>query len=453
MTVATRLRQDAGERPHPARRPAYLDFNATDAGRPSRRRRGADLHVATSSATPGAAPTPTARSPRNGSTGRARRSPRVVAAKPDEVIFTSGATESDNLAILGLGRPRRTRRASDTSSRPRSSTRPCSSHWRCLQRARLRRRAARTAARRLGVVRSGGRCSATRHASGVGDGCEQRDRRHPADRRRSPTALAGHDAFFHVDAAQAFGKVIEPLRNRASTCSRSRATRSAGPRESAPCHKARGYKRPPLEPLMFGGGQERGLRPGTLPVALIAGLGTASNRAQGGRRSSGGQSAEEQMLAALLPLGAELNGDPERTVATTLNVSIPGVDSEAAIVALKDVVALSNGSACTSQSYEPSHVLAAGRPTHRADRWRAAYVLGTSHRSDPRRRDRRAPRCAHSPIARGPRVLPGVHRSGLICCRMRCAAPDRGARSSSPTTHERPGAATRVVGGRAVTAL
>ena len=72
--------------------------------------------------------------------------------------------------------------------------------------------------------------------------------------------------------------------------------------------------------------------------------------------------------AILLAGGAELNGDPERTVATTLNVSIPGVDSEAAIVALKDVVALSIGSACTSQSYEPSHVLlAAGLPRDRIE--------------------------------------------------------------------------------------
>ena len=54
-----------------------------------------------------------------------------------------------------------------------------------------------------------------------------------------------------------------------------------------------------------------------------------------------------------------MNGDPDRTIASTLNFSIPGVDSEAAIVALKDVVAISNGSACTSQSYEPSHVLVA----------------------------------------------------------------------------------------------
>jgi cysteine desulfurase len=67
--------------------------------------------------------------------------------------------------------------------------------------------------------------------------------------------------------------------------------------------------------------------------------------------------------AAFEVLGAVLNGDGDRTVSHTLNFSVEGVDSEAAIVALKDVAAISNGSACTSQSYEPSHVLlAAGIP-------------------------------------------------------------------------------------------
>ncbi|WP_222120654.1 aminotransferase class V-fold PLP-dependent enzyme [Paenarthrobacter nicotinovorans] len=134
--------------------------------------------------------------------------------------------------------------------------------------------------------------------------------------------------------------------------------------------RRRGYKRPPLTPLMYGGGQERGLRPGTLPVALIAGLGTASAIAlkEAEAHTLAAAAIKEQLLKALEPLGAELNGDAGRTVASTLNVSIPGVDSEAAIVALKDIVALSNGSACTSQSYEPSHVLlAAGLPKERVE--------------------------------------------------------------------------------------
>ena len=112
---------------------------------------------------------------------------------------------------------------------------------------------------------------------------------------------------------------------------------------------------------MFGGGQERGLRPGTLPVPLIAGFGLAASLAlkEHADRACVCRAARADALAALEPLGIVFNGDPERMSHHTLNFSVPGVDSEAAIVALKDIAAFSNGSACTSQSYEPSHVLTA----------------------------------------------------------------------------------------------
>lgn len=70
-----------------------------------------------------------------------------------------------------------------------------------------------------------------------------------------------------------------------------------------------------------------------------------------------------QLLDGLETLGISHNGDPDRTVDWTVNFSVPDVDSEAAIVPLKDLVAVSNGSACTSASYEARHVLvAAGLP-------------------------------------------------------------------------------------------
>lgn len=183
--------------------------------------------------------------------------------------------------------------------------------------------------------------------------------------------LAEHDAFFHVDGAQAYGKLIDLLR-----LPRIDLLAFSGHKIGAPkgigglITRRRGYRRPPLTPLMFGGGQERGLRPGTLPVPLIAGLGTASAIALKEADAHSARAAEikAELLDALSALGAELNGDAKRTIASTLNVSVPGVDSEAAIVALKDVVALSNGSACTSQTYEPSHVLvAAGLPSWRVE--------------------------------------------------------------------------------------
>jgi cysteine desulfurase len=77
-------------------------------------------------------------------------------------------------------------------------------------------------------------------------------------------------------------------------------------------------------------------------------------------------SFREKVEAALLPLGGQINGDPQKSIPQTLNISIPGISAESAMVVLKGLIAISNGSACTSQSYEPSHVLKAmGLPEQR----------------------------------------------------------------------------------------
>lgn len=125
--------------------------------------------------------------------------------------------------------------------------------------------------------------------------------------------------------------------------------------------RRRGFKRPPLKPLTFGGGQERGLRPGTLPVPLIIGLGKAAEIAlrDNKLRQERCRAIRKEALTALEQLDIRMHSDPERTLSHVLNFSVPRTDSEAVMVALKDVAAVSNGSACTSQSYTPSHVLEA----------------------------------------------------------------------------------------------
>jgi cysteine desulfurase len=113
--------------------------------------------------------------------------------------------------------------------------------------------------------------------------------------------------------------------------------------------------------LLFGGGQERGLRPGTLPVPLIVGLGLASEIAmcEAKERASACVRYRERLLQALMPIKPVINGDQRRAVPHVVNLSFPGIDSEGLMVALKDLIAISNGSACTSQNYSPSHVLKA----------------------------------------------------------------------------------------------
>src|SRR5208283_5993113 len=92
--------------------------------------------------------------------------------------------------------------------------------------------------------------------------------------------LDKHEAFFHVDAAQGFGKRIEELQNgRIDLISVSGHKIYAPKGIGALVMRRRGYERPPLTPLWFGGGQERGLRPGTQPVSLIVALGKAAELA------------------------------------------------------------------------------------------------------------------------------------------------------------------------------
>ena len=284
----------------------------------------------------------------------------VVGVKPDEVIFTSGATESNNLAILGLadhGEQTGKRHIISSQIEHKAvleplevlATRgfevtllaPTAGGWIDPEDVR---RALRPDTLLVSIM-------AANNETGVIQPIEQ-----------IAEVLAEHDAFLHVDAAQAFGKLIVPLcAPRIDLLSISGHKLYAPKGVGALIVRRRGYNRIPLQPLMYGGGQERGLRPGTLPVALIAGLGLASSLAlkEHDKRTARCESIKSTALAALMPLGIVMNGDADRLIAHTVNFSVPGVDSEAAIVALKDVVAISNGSACTSQSYEPSHVLTA----------------------------------------------------------------------------------------------
>ena len=151
--------------------------------------------------------------------------------------------------------------------------------------------------------------------------------------------LDEHPAYLHVDAAQGFGKEIAPLQNRRIDFISISGHKMYAPKGvGALVARRRGFDRPPLTPLFFGGGQERGLRPGTLPVPLIAGLGLAAELAlrQAGDRAARCREFRANLLEALKPLEPVINGDSERASPHVLNMSFPGVDSEALMVALKD---------------------------------------------------------------------------------------------------------------------
>lgn len=280
----------------------------------------------------------------------------VVGARRDEVVFTSGATESNNLAILGLAswmKEAGKTRVITTAVEHKAVLEPC----RVLESRGFE--VTYLSLGESGVLDPEQFVSELRDDVGLVSimqvnnetGCIQ-----PVDKIAS--LLDGHDAYFHVDAAQGFGKLNEPIRHERIDLISASGHKIYGPKGvGALVTRRRDYKRPPLQPLFHGGGQEKGLRPGTLPVALIAGLGVAAEQLMESEvewwRDT--EMVKKQAVEALSMLDAKFHG--KQTMPNIINCSLPGINSEAAIVALKDIVAISNGSACTSSAYLPSHVL------------------------------------------------------------------------------------------------
>ena len=166
--------------------------------------------------------------------------------------------------------------------------------------------------------------------------------------------------IFHCDAAQATGKVVVDLGQLKVDLMSFSAHKTYGPKGVGALYVRR-KPRVRLEAQMHGGGHERGLRSGTLPTHQIVGMGEAYRIA---REEMATESERIRMLRDRLWVGLSqieqvyLNGDLERRVPHNLNVSFNFVEGESLIMAIKDI-AVSSGSACTSASLEPSYVLRA----------------------------------------------------------------------------------------------
>lgn len=167
--------------------------------------------------------------------------------------------------------------------------------------------------------------------------------------------------YFHVDAAQGYGKLPEDLKAPIDLISISGHKVGAPKGVGALVTRRRGWDKVPLEPIMFGGGQERKLRPGTLPVPLIMGFYEAAKvfQERRGNWEREARDMRERILTALGKTRFKVNGDADHSVPHILNVTFDGLNAEALIVRLKSQVAVATGSACTSASYTPSHVLTA----------------------------------------------------------------------------------------------
>ncbi len=176
--------------------------------------------------------------------------------------------------------------------------------------------------------------------------------------------LAELGIYFHVDATQSCGKLIEELRNLKYDMLSFSAHKLYGPQGiGALVLKKRRYKLPPIKGIMFGGGQEHGIRPGTVPVALVAGMGEACRLAMEEHSKNMSKYTEIRKIALSLleqsALDYKINGELVYIIPNTLNVSLTHVSSEALMLSTKQYCGISNGSACNSQEYAPSFVLSA----------------------------------------------------------------------------------------------
>jgi cysteine desulfurase len=310
---------------------------------------------------------------------QARRQVAAVAgAEADEVTFTSGATEANNLALLGLadfGAAEGRRHIIATQIEHKAVLEPL---------AVLARRGfdiELVPPQPNGAIDPEDLVARVRDDTLVVSVMQVNNETGIIQPIAEVAAgLGARPAFLHVDAAQGFGKELDaPRHRRVDLVSLSGHKLFAPKGIGALIARRRGRNRPPLQPLVHGGGQERGLRAGTLPVHLIAGLGQAAELAAARHQERRARCVELRaaLLDALGGIDHRISGDPDLSVPHILNVSFRGLDTEAIILILRDLVAISNGSACTSAQYEPSHVLRAMAADE--DQLNGAVRLSWSH--------------------------------------------------------------------------
>ena len=165
-------------------------------------------------------------------------------------------------------------------------------------------------------------------------------------------------AFFHTDAAQAFGKIPLDVNTMNIDLMSISGHKIYGPKGIGAIYLRR-KPRVRIKPIFSGGGQERGIRAGTLPTPLVVGLGKASEIAKNEMQKDHDhiKKLSDKLFDGVTKLThVYLNGDLQQRYIGNLNFSFAGIEGESMIMAIKDL-AVSSGSACTSSSLEPSYVL------------------------------------------------------------------------------------------------
>jgi len=285
---------------------------------------------------------------------------QLINAQPDEIIFTSGATEADNLAILGVAEQHADRgnHIITCVTEHKAVLDPC----RYLERKGWQvtylpvdqyglvdpdnvRRAITPQTVLISIMMANNEIGTLAPVTEIGQIAHE------------------YEVLFHTDAAQAVGHVSVDVEAMNVDLLSMSAHKIYGPKGVGALYVRKRHPRVRLAPQMHGGGHERGMRSGTLNVPGIVGLGKALEIAEQEME------AEDQRLRGLrdrLWAGiqaelddVQLNGHPTQCLPHNLNIAIPGIESRALLMQLKNDVALSTGSACTTAKVEPSHVILA----------------------------------------------------------------------------------------------
>jgi cysteine desulfurase len=282
----------------------------------------------------------------------------TIGAEPPEVIFTSGATESNNIAILGVARRAggRFRHVITTAVEHSAVLEPCrqleregfrvsylpvDGHGRVNPADVERELAPETCL--VSVMTANNEVGTLQPVAEIGRVCRD------------------HGVIFHTDAAQAVGRIRTSVDEWSADLLSLSAHKHYGPKGVGALYIRKSVS-PLLTPLHYGGHQEHGLRPGTPPVPLIVGFGSACELAttrldEEPRRLDALREKLCTQIVNALP-DAVLNGHPWERLPGLLSVGFPDVDGDLLVHAL-DRVAISQGSSCSSGSFRPSHVLLA----------------------------------------------------------------------------------------------
>ena len=341
---------------------------------------------------------------------------RLIGAKPAEIVFTSGGTEADNLAILGLLDAALASAAETGAARPHLVTTEIEHHAVLNAAEELENRGADVtfvAPDASGIVSVEAIRAALRPETFLISVMHANNETGTLQPIEEIAALAAErDIYLHVDAVQSAGKLKLDVNKLGVDLLTLSAHKIYGPKGVGALYVRSGT---PIAPQMFGGHHERDRRPGTENVAAIAGFGRAAQLA-GQYLAEVSEMRAHRRVAGQLERGilasvphARVNGDTQRRVANTSNILFEGVYGEACVIALDLLgVATSTGAACSSGAVETSHVLKAMGLTDAEARSSVRFSLGRSttacrHRARDyrRRRHRRADaRGRGEPIAR-----------------------------------------------------